>query len=43
MSRAKTVFLLCLTLAGALAAPLAAAHGGHVRFGVAIGAPAFWY
>lgn len=43
MNRAKTLLLLWISLAGALAAAPAFAHGGHVRFGVAIGGPAFWY
>ncbi|MGQ0751749.1 MAG: hypothetical protein ACT4PS_14545 [Betaproteobacteria bacterium] len=43
MNRAKTVLILCFTLAAALATPWVLAHGGHVRFGVLIGGPGFWY
>ena len=43
MNRAKTVLTVCFTLAGLFATPAALAHGGHVRFGVAIGGPGFWY
>jgi hypothetical protein len=39
----KRAFILLLLLSGAMGSTAALAHGGHVRFGLVIGAPAFWY
>jgi hypothetical protein len=47
MHRLKaTIIVLILTLSGAGAGTTALAHGhhgGHVRFGVVVGAPGYWY
>jgi hypothetical protein len=47
MKSVKATFILALMLAGAIASAAALAHGprhgGHVRFGVVIGAPAYGY
>lgn len=43
MGFVKAALLLAVVLSNAMVAPAAEAHGGHVRLGVAIGGPAFWY
>jgi hypothetical protein len=47
MKWVRATFILALILSGAIASAAALAHGprhgGHVRFGVVIGAPAYWY
>ena len=42
MKSAKRVLLLGIALSGLLGASAALAHG-HVRFGVVIGGPGYWY
>jgi hypothetical protein len=44
MKSLKMALILVLVLAGAMASEsvLARGHGGHVRFGVFVGGPAFW-
>ena len=39
----KATLTLFVLLSGAMGSTAALAHGGHVRFGVVIGAPGFWY
>ncbi len=39
----KKALLLVVGLSGALIASSALAHGGHVRFGLVIGGPGYWY
>ncbi|OGA38025.1 MAG: hypothetical protein A3G24_05460 [Betaproteobacteria bacterium RIFCSPLOWO2_12_FULL_62_13] len=44
MKSTRTMLALVVILLGIMASGAALAHGrGHVRFGVFIGAPAFWY
>ena len=44
MKLTNVILTLVVILAGTIASGSALArHGGHVRFGVFIGAPAFWY
>jgi hypothetical protein len=43
MNRVKATIILVLTLSGAVVSTTALAHGGHVRFGIVVGAPGYWY
>jgi hypothetical protein len=47
MTHLKATIILLLTLSGTVASINALAHGphhgGHVRFGIVVGAPGYWY
>ncbi|MGQ0525365.1 MAG: hypothetical protein ACT4P8_17095 [Betaproteobacteria bacterium] len=43
MNPTRAAVTLCFILSGVMPAAPVLAHGGHVRFGVAIGGAAFWF